>query len=83
MLRCAGPLVVARGLWSLQASVVVGRRLSCSAGMWDLTSLTRDQTHIPCTARQILDHWTTREVLIAFFLMTISMCSIIYYKEVS
>ena len=25
-------------------------------------SQTRDQTHVPCTGRQILIHWTTREV---------------------
>ena len=30
--------------------------------MWDLSSLTRDQTHVPCIGRQILNHWTTREV---------------------
>ena len=27
--------------------------------MWDLSSLIRDQTHVPCIARQILNHWTT------------------------
>ena len=30
--------------------------------MWDLSSLIRDQTHIPCIVRQILYHRTTREV---------------------
>ena len=30
--------------------------------MWDLSFLTRDRIHIPCLARQILHHWTTREV---------------------
>ena len=30
--------------------------------MWDLSSLTRDQTHVSCVAGQILNHWTTREV---------------------
>ena len=30
--------------------------------MWDLTSLTRDQTCVPCIARWILNHWTTRKV---------------------
>ena len=29
---------------------------------WDLSSLTRDRTRIPCAGRQILYHWTTREV---------------------
>ena len=26
------------------------------------SSWTRDQIHVPCTSRQILNHWTTREV---------------------
>ena len=30
--------------------------------MWDPGSLTRDWTHVPCIARQTLNHWTTREV---------------------
>ena len=30
--------------------------------MWDLSSPTRDGAHIPCIGRQILNHWTTREV---------------------
>ena len=34
--------------------------------MWDLSSLTRGWTCVPCIARWILNHWTTREV--AFFL---------------
>ena len=29
---------------------------------WDLCSLIRDQTHLLCVGRQILNHWTTREV---------------------
>ena len=31
-------------------------------GMWDLRSPVRDWTSIPCIGRQILNHWTTREV---------------------
>ena len=30
--------------------------------VWDLSSLTRDQTHIPCIGRWIPNHWTTRLV---------------------
>ena len=30
--------------------------------MWDLSSLTRDGTHVPCLGGRILYHWTTREV---------------------
>ena len=31
-------------------------------GMWDLRSMTRSWTHVPCIARQILHHWATRGV---------------------
>ena len=31
-------------------------------GMWNLSSLTRDRTHSPCITKQILNHWTIREV---------------------
>ena len=31
--------------------------------MWDLSSLSRDQTRNPCNGRQSLNHWTTRAVL--------------------
>ena len=55
--RCgARTLVVAHELCSY------GMRAQLLCGMWDLSSLTRDQTHIPCIARQLLNDWTTREV---------------------
>ena len=41
-----------------RASLVVWQWVS----LWDLRSLTRDQILSPCTGRQILNHWTTREV---------------------
>ena len=31
-------------------------------GMWDPSSPVRDQTHVPYTERQILNHWATRQV---------------------
>ena len=31
--------------------------------MWDSSSWTRDQTHVPCISKWIRNHWTTREVL--------------------
>ncbi|XP_067580823.1 tectonin beta-propeller repeat-containing protein 2 isoform X3 [Pseudorca crassidens] len=31
-------------------------------GMWDLRSLTRARTRVPCIGRRILNHWTAREV---------------------
>ena len=50
-------------------SLVEAHELSC-CGAWallpcctrDLNSPTRDRTHLPCIGRQILYHWTTREV---------------------
>jgi len=30
--------------------------------MWDLSSLTRAETHMPCITRRILNQWTSREV---------------------
>ena len=47
---------------------VWGLLSSCAAwaylpyGTWDLRSLTRDGTCVPCIGRRILNHWTTREV---------------------
>ena len=32
-------------------------------GMWDLSSLPRDRTHMPHIGKQILNHWTTSKVL--------------------
>ena len=61
-----GSLVVAHMFWNMWASVAVARKFSCSGGMWDPFSPTRDQTCVSCIARQILNHWTTREVLLDF-----------------
>ena len=36
--------------------------------IWDLGSLTRDWTLVPCIRRQILNHWTTREASWVCFL---------------
>ena len=36
-------------------------------GKRDLSSPTRDQTHVPCISRWILNHWTTREVRLFIF----------------
>ena len=50
-------LAVERGLWGMWTSVVAAPR-----GGWDLTSRTRDWAHVPCIARQVLNHWATRQV---------------------
>ena len=31
-------------------------------GMWDISSLMRDQTHVPCIVRWILNHWASKQV---------------------
>ena len=45
-------------------------------GMWDLSSLTRDRTHVLCIARQILNHSTTREVprIILLIVSMVPLC---------
>ena len=52
---CCGTLVFGAGFfsWATRASL---------HGMWDFSSLTRDLTHVPCTGRQTLNHWTIREI---------------------
>ena len=36
------------------------------------SSCTRDRTHVPCTGRQILNHWITRQVPGTSFCMDLS-----------
>ena len=48
--------------WDAQAELL--------QGMWDLSSPSRDRTHISCIARWILNHWATREVLRGYYLLT-------------
>ena len=42
-------------------SLVAACRLSCPAAC-EISSPTWDPTHVPCIGRQILSHWTTRQV---------------------
>ena len=54
-------LVVACGIFSASCKDL---SLWCEGllhSRWDLSSLTRDWTYIPCIARQSLNHWTARE----------------------
>ena len=46
----------------LQKFLIFFYFLATLYGMWDLSSPTRDGTQAPCIGRQILNHWTTREV---------------------
>ena len=68
------PEVAARGLNRRRSQTLEPRLNSCGAraqllrDMWNISSLTRDQIHVPCIARQIFNHWATREVPAGFFL---------------
>ena len=56
----------AQALWLWHAGSRVCRHSSCGVLVAlrhvDLSSLTRDQTRVPCIGRRILNPWTTREV---------------------
>ena len=52
----------ALGALERMSSVVAAPGFEVLQGTWDLPLLTGDRTRIPCTARPILNHWTTREV---------------------
>ena len=63
-----GSSVVVHGLqlWSVGTrNCGMQSQLLCS--MWDFSSQTRDQTCVPYISRQILNHWTTREVPCTYF----------------
>ena len=48
-------------LWHVDSSSFCQRAYLLHS-KWDLSSPARDGTHAPCFARQILNHWATREV---------------------
>ena len=47
-------------------TLVMACRLFCPCSRLGLSSPTRDRTHVPLIARQILNHWTTKEVPLQF-----------------
>ena len=56
-------LTAACGIFRWRAQTLLLWHLDLVAlGMWGLGSPAKDQTHVPCLVRQILNHWTTREV---------------------
>ena len=60
-LQCVG--------FSLLWLLTLGRR--DSSAPWHMrSSRTRDWTHVPCIGRQILSHWTTREVFSWIFILS-------------
>ena len=66
LLIVAASLVAERRLQGAQALVAVALRLSC--GTWNLPR-PGIETVSPGLCRQILNHWTTREVLFLSFLV--------------
>ena len=64
---CAGSLLLREGFSCCRAlalelsSLIVVCWLGCSEA-FDLNSPTRDWTHVLCSGRWILNHWTVREV---------------------
>ena len=78
-LWCVGfcSLVVAHRLQSTWALQFAARGLQLPCGTWDLSSLTRDRTLIPCIVRRILYHWTTREVPVNILIKYILILSFI------
>ena len=66
----AGPFIVRCRLFSSCSAYGLsgcGVRASLPHSMWGLSSPTRGWTCVPCIGRQILNHWTTREVLHIYF----------------
>ena len=56
--------IAEHGLLTVVASLTVetgSRRTGLAALKHVGSSQTRDWTHVPCIARRILNHWTTRE----------------------
>ena len=47
------------------------------------SSWTRDQTHVPCTGRQILIHCTNREVLGPYLLLVLNVSSLFHCHSYS
>ena len=42
--------------------------------MWDLSFLTTDRIYVPCVGKQILNHWTTRDVPSTPILKLLHLC---------
>ena len=66
-LHHAGYFIAAHGLSSC------GMQDQLPHSMWDLSSWTKDRTRTPCMAKQVLNHWTAREVPIPFFSLCLGL----------
>ena len=60
-LRQAGSFLAVHGLSSC------GMWARLLPEMWDLSSQTRDGTHVPAVTRESVNHWTTRDVRLIYF----------------
>ena len=56
------------------STLVAALRFTCPTACGNLVSLTRDPIHVLCIERQILNHWTTREVPRNTYLKVRSQC---------
>ena len=70
--HCGGFSCCGARALGLVGSVAVTLRLGCSKAGG--SSQTRDQTHIPCIVRGILNHWTTREAQNVYILWHGAFC---------
>ena len=61
-------------LWIHFTSLLTFFFLATLQGLWDLSSPTRNRTHILCTGRQSLNLWTPREVPLLVDLRDICLC---------
>ena len=69
-LWCRDSLAVKHELYSVQAQLLWCMDL---AALWHVgSSWTRDPIHVPCIGRWILNHRTTREAPVIFFIKSVS-----------
>ena len=86
-LQFAGFSIAVASLTEGMGSRVWAQQLQCMGlvSLWHVeSSWTRDQTSIPCIAKQTLNHLTTREVLefsMPFEPVKLEACQCIYYAK--
>ena len=83
--HCSGFSLFGQHRLQAQTSVLTAHGLS-SCGTWAQlshwhveSSWMRDRTYVPCTVRQVLNHWTTRKDLISFF--SYCKCLLLIYRN--
>ena len=76
-------LLKKKNFWGFAGSCWTTWAVRCSAlvslvAVHGLSGPTRNQTHVPCIARQILNHWATREVLMCNAVLKKWFCFFIF-----